>query len=123
MKTTMGLTRDGLRTYYAKNLLKDGKIFAKDFTGLIPKGVPNIFKPSETIKLGGNYNFKVNNVKVQFRIHSPDKQAKKRHIGSNSGSQWTAQIKVGNKFLGTDGEYHRMNNKTANMLHIPFKMK
>lgn len=120
IKTTMGLTREGLGTYYAKHLLKDGKIFAKDFKSLIPKNVKNTWKPSERTTLGAKYKFKVNEINVEFKIHSPDKGARIKHPSSNSGSQWTAQIKIGKKLLGTDGKLY---NKPSNLTHILFRMK
>jgi hypothetical protein len=121
VKTTMGLGKEGLQKFYAKNLLKNGTISAKDFNSLIPKGTKGTWKPTKDIKLGKKYNFKVNNTNMEFKIHSPDKNAKIKFPGSNSGSQWTAQIKVGKKYLGADGNFYK-NNK-QNITHIPFRMK
>ena len=36
-----------------------------------------------------------------------------KYPGSNSGSGWTAQIKIGNKYLGQDGKLYK-NNKQKN---------
>lgn len=33
-----------------------------------------------------------------------------KNPGSNSGSGWTAQIKIGNRLLGLDGKFYRRPN-------------
>jgi RHS repeat-associated protein len=100
-----------------KLLLRSGKTNASVLRRFIPSGAKNTFKPSGTIKSGFKYQFKVGNTKVEFKWHSPDLNAKKLYPGSNSGNMWTAQIKIKNKFLGSDGNFYR-NNKT-DLTHIP----
>lgn len=90
-----------------------------DLQQMIPKGVKNTFKPSQTIKQGYKYNFKINGKKVEIKWHSPDANAALKYPGSNSGSGWTAQIKVGKKLLGQDGKFY---NYPSNITHIPVKV-
>jgi len=49
--------------------------------------------------------------------HSPDRNAAMKHPGSNSGGMWTAQIRIGGKYVGTDGKLYR--NNRQNKTHIP----
>ncbi|NUU62889.1 hypothetical protein [Paenibacillus agri] len=66
-------------------------------------GATNGFRPSSTIADGYKYNFEINGTKVEIKWHSPDANAASRFPGSYSGSEWTSQIKIGNKLLGQDG--------------------
>ena len=50
--------------------------------------------------------------------HSPDMNAAAKYPGSNSGSGWTAQIKVGRKLLGQDRSFYK---RAGNFTHIPLK--
>ncbi|OLQ44930.1 hypothetical protein BHT95_20220 [Bacillus paralicheniformis] len=83
---------------------------------MIPKGTPNNFKASETIKKGYKYNFEIDGKKVEVKWHSPDLNAKEKFPDSNSGNMWTAQIKIQKKLLGQDGKLHK---KPSNITHIP----
>ena len=85
---------------------------------IIPKDVPNTFVPSDTIKNGYKYNFSINGKKIEIKWHSADLNAAAKYPGSNSGSGWTAQIKVGKKLLGQDGIFYK---KPRNTTHIPVK--
>lgn len=84
----------------------------------IPKDVPNTFVPSDTIEDGYKYSFSVNGKRIEIKWHSADLNAAERYPGSNSGSGWTAQIKVGRKLLGQDGNFYR---RPKNAAHIPLR--
>ena len=103
--------------FAAQQLLKGGKTTESALKSFVPKGTPNTFKPSSTIKNGFKYNFKVNGKKVQVKWHSTDLNAAKLYPGSNSGSGWTAQIKVGRKYLTQGGQFVKQNK--SNWAHIP----
>lgn len=103
--------------FAAQQLLKGGKTTESALKSFVPKGTPNTFKPSSTIKNGFKYNFKVNGKKVQVKWHSTDLNAAKLYQGSNSGSGWTAQIKVGRKYLTQGGQFVKQNK--SNWAHIP----
>ena len=45
-------------------------------------------------------------------------KAAAKYPGSNSGSGWTAQIKVGKKVLGANGKFYKT---PSNLTHIPLK--
>ena len=45
-----------------------------------------------------------------------DLNAAAKYPGSNSGSQWTVQIKVNKQLLGSDGQLY---DKAINLTHIP----
>jgi filamentous hemagglutinin len=83
---------------------------------LVPDGTPNTFKSSDTIANGSKFNFEVNGTKVEVKWHSPDANAAAKFPGSRSGSMWTAQIKIGKKLLGSDGNLY---NKPSDLTHIP----
>lgn len=102
----------------AKGLLSDGKVSESDLRTLVPDNTPNTFKPSETIEKGYKYNFQVDERKVEIKWHSPDLNAKELYPDSNSGNMWTAQIKIGKKLLGQDGNFYR---KPSNLTHIPIE--
>ncbi len=102
--------------FVAKQALNDGKVSESSLKSLVPKGVPNTFKPSSTISDGYKYNFTVNGTKMQVKWHSPDSNAALKYPGSNSGNVWTAQIQIGKKLLGMDGQFYKSAN---NFTHIP----
>ena len=114
-------TDNNLLTVYdpkfaAQQMLKNGKVEVSDLKKMIPDGTSNGFKPSTTITDGYKYNYSVNGTKVEIKWHSPDANAASKYPESNSGSGWTAQIKVGNKLLGQDGKFYK---KPSNITHIP----
>ena len=85
---------------------------------IVPKGTPNTFVPTATIKDGHKYNFSINGKKVEIKCHSQDLNVAIKYPGSNSGAGWTAQIKVGNKLLTQSGRFVK---KPRNYTHIPLK--
>lgn len=100
----------------AKLFVQGGRTSSSTLRRFIPSGAKNTFKPSGSIKSGYKYQFKVGGVKFEVKWHSPDLNAAKKFPGSNSGSMWTAQIKVKKKLIGADGKlYSKPNNET----HIP----
>ncbi|MBR1930228.1 MAG: hypothetical protein IJ833_01960 [Lachnospiraceae bacterium] len=104
--------------FAARQLLVDGETSEEQLRSIIPQGIPNTFVPTETISEGYKYNFKINGKKIEIKWHSEDLNAASNYPGSNSGSGWTAQIKIGNKLLGQDGNFYR---KARNVTHIPLK--
>lgn len=64
-------------------------------------------------------NLKLSGYKIKIKWHSPDANAAMKYPGSNSGSGWTAQIKIGNKYLGQDGKLYKDNKQ--NITHIPIE--
>ncbi len=101
-----------------KNSLSGRRISLAKLKSIVPNNNSNKFVPSKNIKHGQKYQFTIHGQKVEVKFHSPDKNAAKKHSGSNSGKQWTAQIKVGNKLLGSNGNWFvKPNNRT----HIPIK--
>ncbi len=102
--------------FAAKQTLKGGRVHADDLRRLIPDGTPNTFRPSCTIADGSKFRFNVNGKRVEIKWHAPDANAAARFPGSRSGSQWTAQIKIGNKLLGSDGVLYR---RPSDLTHIP----
>ena len=104
------------------SLLKNGKIDGNDLAEIIPKGKPNIFKSRDgRFSKGFKYKWDYNGTKYLVQGHSADLTAP---VGSNSASGWTVRIKVGNKFLGNDGQLYRVRSKNSpnsNKTHIPFK--
>ncbi|MFX0559922.1 hypothetical protein TEPIDINF_001334 [Tepidibacillus infernus] len=107
------MMRGGALTVYdpkfaAQQLLKDGKIYIEDLKKMISKDAVNKFKPSSTIIEGYKYNYTINGVKIEIKWYAPDTNAATKFLGSNSGSGWTAQIKIDGKLLGQDGINRRM---------------
>jgi len=100
----------------AKILVKNGKVSEVDLRKMIPPGTPNTFTPSKSIKAGFKYNFKIEDIKIEVKWHSPNLRDAKKFPGSNSGSMWTAQIRADGKLLGADGKMHR---RAKNATHIP----
>jgi hypothetical protein len=97
-------------------LLSGGKLKVSDLMDLVPAGTPNTFGPSGTIPHGFKFRFRVDGKNIEIKVHSPDANANQLYPGSNSGTTWTAQVKVGNKLLGQDGRYY---NNPSNITHIP----
>ncbi|WP_249435908.1 hypothetical protein [Paenibacillus sp. Marseille-Q4541] len=57
--------------------------------------------------------------KAIIRWHSPDPVAASNYPEAASGNRWTAQIKIGNKQLKTDGTWTR--NQSLNEVHVPIE--
>ena len=47
----------------------------------------------------------------------PDSEVATKFPNSPSGKGWTAQIRIGNKSLGSDGKWYKNQNK--DVVHIP----
>lgn len=63
------------------------------------------------------YVNKINGTKVEIKWHAPDLNAAEKFGNmSNSGSGWTAQIKIGNKLLGQDLNFYK---KARDITDIP----
>jgi hypothetical protein len=69
-----------------------------------------------TIAAGSKYQYSVNGTKVEIKWHAPDAVAAQKYPGSSSGSVWTAQIKIGDKLLGSDGKLY---SRPQDCTHIP----
>lgn len=82
---------------------------------MIPKGTPNNFKASETIKKDTNTTLKLTE-KSRGKVAFTGFKRKEKFPDSNSGNMWTAQIKIQKKLLGQDGKLHK---KPSNITHIP----
>ncbi|WP_076308031.1 RHS repeat-associated core domain-containing protein [Paenibacillus odorifer] len=102
--------------FAAQQMLKNGKVPIENLESMVPNGAANGFKPSATIADGYKYNYEINGTKIEIKWHAPDANAAAKFPSSNSGSGWTAQIKVGNKLLGQDGKFYR---NPSNITHIP----
>ncbi|MGC7928068.1 T7SS effector LXG polymorphic toxin, partial [Lysinibacillus sp. VIII_CA] len=114
-------TRDQAR-HTAQNQLKNGEISMSNLESMIPSNIPNSFKPTDTITDGAKYEFTLaDGQKAIIRWHSPDPIAASKYPGSASGSRWTAQIKIGNKQLKSDGTWTK--NQSLNEVHIPIEGK
>jgi RHS repeat-associated protein len=99
-----------------RTLSSTGTVSRFKLEGLIPPGTPNTFMPSPTIQFGDKFAFRYAGKRVELKWHSADMNAAARFPGSNSAIRWTGQIKVGNKLLGLDGNWHR---RPSNLTHIP----
>ena len=107
------------KIYDAADTLVDGRVSLKKLQAFVPDGTPNTFRPSESIAYGQKYEFTDDQGRrVRVKFHSPDLNAAERFPGSNSGSQYTAQVQVGNRYLGSDGNTYR---KPNNFTHIPLE--
>lgn len=104
--------------FAARQLLSDGTTSEDVLRTIIPKDVPNTFVPSDTIKDGYKYNFSINGKNMEIKWHSADLNAAIKYPGCNSGSGWTAQIKVGNKLMT---QAWRFIKKAKNYTHIPLR--
>lgn len=102
--------------FAAQQLLKDGKVPLENLQSMVRKDAVNTFKPSATITDGYKYYYTINGTKIEIKWHAPDANAAAKFPGNNSGSEWTAQIKVGNKLLGQDGKFYK---NYSNITHIP----
>lgn len=102
--------------FAAKQILSDGKTTETALKSLVPMDIPNTFKPSSTIEDGYKYIFNVNDTKMQVKWHFPDLDAKIKYPGCNSGDGWTAQVKIGNRYLNQAGDFVK---RTDNSTHIP----
>lgn len=106
---------------FASKLLSNGRVSEFVLKSIIPAGAKNTFIPSTNIADGYKYNLQMSKLFgessiIEIKWHSPDL----RWIGdalSNSGQGWTAQIKVGRKYLTTLGDLVR--NNRQNITHIP----
>ncbi|MCR2803387.1 pre-toxin TG domain-containing protein [Paenibacillus soyae] len=115
------LTRDEARQA-AQNLLQNGEISLSNLESMIPPGVPNTFVKTNSITDGAKYEFSLaDGQKVIIRWHSPDPVAASKYPGAVSGNRWTAQIKIGNKQLKTDGTWTK--NQSLNEVHVPIEGK
>ncbi|NBF09203.1 hypothetical protein [Pseudomonas sp. Fl4BN1] len=100
----------------AAGFINNGIIKAADLDKLIPSGVLGGFKFSVVMVDGNKFKYNFGGQKVEIKWHSQDLNAAVKFPGSNSGAGWTAQIKIGNKLLGQDGNLYR---KASNLTHIP----
>lgn len=100
----------------AAEALSNGRIHINDLKKLVPPGTPDGFKSSAAISDGSKFNYVIGGQKVEVKWHAPDANAAAKFPNSNSGTGWTAQIKIGGKLLGQDGKLYR---KPANETHIP----
>lgn len=70
---------------------------------LIPAGVVNSWDSSwSNIQIGFKYHFDIDGTSVVIKWHSEDPDAAAKYPGCNSGSMWTAQIRVGHRLLRYD---------------------
>lgn len=99
-----------------KFLVHKGTVSESFLKWLTPKGVKNTFFPTENIRSGYKYIFKVDGVRVQLKWHAPDLNAASKYLNCNSGAGWTAQLQFGKKLLSTMGT---LVNKPDNITHIP----
>lgn len=107
----------------AEGVLNGGKVNESYLKGLVPPGGVNKFRPDPgIIEEGFKYNFLHENKKIEIKWHSPQQNLRgilteEELLTSNSYNGWTAQIKIGKKYLGTDGGLYR--NNQQNITHIP----
>ncbi|MFS0858210.1 WXG100 family type VII secretion target [Paenibacillus taichungensis] len=110
----------------AEGVLNDGKINESYLKGLVPPGGFNKFRPDPgIIEEGFKYNFLHENKKIEVKWHSPQQNlqgilTEEELLTSNSYNGWSAQIKIGKKYLGTDGSLYR--NNQQNITHIPINI-
>jgi hypothetical protein len=102
--------------FAARQLLQDGTIPESRLQLMVRDGAQNEFLPSDKILFGEKYNYTINDTKVEIKWHSEDLKAADLYPGSNSGSGWTAQIKLDGKLLGQDGSFYKYPD---NITHIP----
>lgn len=94
--------------------LRGGRFNVNELMQTVPEGTKNTWIPTKRISNGFKYEFTQNGTNYTVKFHEPDPQAPN---GSNSASGWTAQIKVGDKYLKSDGSLTR--NYSNNEVHIP----
>lgn len=117
LKNFSNLSRDDARNFMS-GLLKNGEISIDDLKEIIPENVNNTFIPTITIKNEEKYEFFLSdNQKVIIRWHEPDPIAASKYPGCISESRYTAEIKVGNKQLKSNGDWSK--NQSTNEVHIP----
>lgn len=102
--------------FAARQMLVGGETSEDLLRSIVPKGTPNTFVPTATIKDGYKYNFSINGKKVEIKCHSQDLNAAIKYPESNSGVGWTAQIKVGNKLITQSGRFVK-NHETIHIFH------
>lgn len=96
-----------------------GSINASTLKSLVPNNNLNTFNPKPNIESGFKYpSLVLGNKNFLLKWHSPQTDAPPE---SNSAKGWTAQLKVGNKYLNTEGKLQK-NNQTNNT-HIPVNME
>ena len=61
--------------FAAQQMLNGGRVSESTLRTIIPKGIPNTFKPSTTIAEGYKYNFDINGTKMEIKWHSADANA------------------------------------------------
>ena len=109
-----------------EGVLNRGKLNESYLRGLVPPGGINRFRPDPgIIEEGFKYNFLYENKKIEIKWHSPQQNLRgvlteEELLTSNSYNGWTAQIKIGKKYLGTDGNLYR--NNQQNITHIPINI-
>ncbi|WP_245233414.1 WXG100 family type VII secretion target [Paenibacillus maysiensis] len=107
----------------SNGVIENGKISEHQLQSWVPSGASNNFRPDPgIIESGYKYNFNYNGTKVEIKWHSPQlnlssKLSPSELATSNSYNGWSAQIKIGRKYLGTDGNMYR--NNQQNITHIP----
>jgi len=95
-------------------LLISGKLKVKNLMKFVPQGTPNTWGVEKRIPQGFKYQFSDGGTRYQVKFHAPDPRAPS---GSNAANGWTAQIKIQNRYLQTDGTTTRHQN--LNEVHIP----
>lgn len=110
----------------SEGVLNGGKINESYLKGLVPPGGVNKFRPDPgIIEEGFKYNFLYENKKIEVKWHSPQQNLRgilteEELLTSNSFNGWSAQIKIGKKYLGSDGSLYR--NNQQNITHIPINI-
>jgi hypothetical protein len=104
----------------AQKLINNGRINADDLLSFVPGSTIDSFFPSNSIASGFKFQYELNGTRMEVKWHSPDSVAAAKFPTSNSGNGWTAQIKIGNKLLGSDGYLY---TKPSNITHIPLDIK
>lgn len=115
----------GLRLAIAKSpqlaskLLSNGKISEFLLKHMVPAGAKNSFVPSSNISNGYKYDINISRIfgdstRFQLKWHSIDLRW---GTDVNTGNGWTAQLRIGHRFLTTMGTLVR--NHKQNITHIP----
>ncbi|SCY34294.1 WXG100 family type VII secretion target [Paenibacillus polysaccharolyticus] len=106
-----------------EGVLSGGKIKESYLKSLVPpKGINKFRADPGVIEEGFKYNFIHENKRIEIKWHSPQQNLRdilpeEDLLTSNSYNGWSAQIKIGKKYLGTDGQLYR--NNQQNITHIP----
>ena len=101
-----------------RDIMSDGRIPLSKLQQMVPQGTPNTFGSvlGSRIAEGYKYKFSQNDKNFELKWHSPNPDAAIRYPGSASGSNWTAQIRMGKKqLLGADGKFY---NSANDLTHI-----